>query len=223
MRRWRRDASYSLNRDVSGADLASVIGYRAFQALRGVAVSIRMRQAGLPLFVGRNVVVRRPRKMRFGRCVILDDNVCVDANSVGGLHVGDGCSFGRGTEIRCSGVVARPGVGIEMGRNVGVAPGCYVGGQGGVSIGNDVIIGPGTVIISEDHQFGATDLPIRRQGEVRTRVVIEDNVWLGARVVVLRGVRIGAGSVVGAGAVVRESLPPRCVAVGVPARVTKWL
>lgn len=50
-------------------------------------------------------------------------------------------------------------------------------------------------------------------------VIIEDRVWLGARVIVLRGVRIGHDSVVGAGSVVAKDIPPRSVAMGFPARV----
>jgi maltose O-acetyltransferase len=53
--------------------------------------------------------------------------------------------------------------------------------------------------------------------------VLEDDVWLGARVVVLRGVTIGAGSVVAAGSVVHRDVPPRCLAGGVPATVIRQL
>jgi acetyltransferase-like isoleucine patch superfamily enzyme len=52
-------------------------------------------------------------------------------------------------------------------------------------------------------------------------VVIEDRVWLGARAIVLKGVRIGHDAVIGAGAVVTSDVPPRSVAVGVPARVVR--
>jgi maltose O-acetyltransferase len=54
-------------------------------------------------------------------------------------------------------------------------------------------------------------------------VIIEENVWLGGRVIVLPGVTIGAGSAVGAGSVVTHNIPPRSLAVGVPARVIKNL
>jgi maltose O-acetyltransferase len=54
-------------------------------------------------------------------------------------------------------------------------------------------------------------------------VILEENVWLGARVIVLPGVTIGAGSVIGASSVVIDDVPPRCLAVGLPARVIRQL
>ena len=54
-------------------------------------------------------------------------------------------------------------------------------------------------------------------------IILEENVWLGARVIVLRGVTVGAGSVIGAGSVVTRDIPPRSVAAGLPARVIRAL
>ncbi len=64
-------------------------------------------------------------------------------------------------------------------------------------------------------------MPIKDQGIAKSRVRIERNVWLGTKVTVSRGVRIGEGAVVGANAVVTRDLPAYSVAVGVPARVIK--
>ena len=67
-----------------------------------------------------------------------------------------------------------------------------------------------------------TDLPMCKQGETEVKpVIIEDDVWLGARVTILPGARIGHGCVIGAGAVVSGEVPPMSVAVGNPARVVK--
>jgi maltose O-acetyltransferase len=54
-------------------------------------------------------------------------------------------------------------------------------------------------------------------------VVIEDNVWIGSKVVILPGVRIGSRAVIGAGSIVTKNIPPRCVAAGNPARVLRHL
>jgi maltose O-acetyltransferase len=63
---------------------------------------------------------------------------------------------------------------------------------------------------------------MRKQGETEVLpVIIEDDVWLGARVLLLPGARVGSGSVIGAGAVVSGEIPPMSVAVGNPARVVK--
>jgi len=96
-----------------------------------------------------------------------------------------------------------------------------VSGPGGVKIGNGVRIGPQTLLLGANHIFEAGDIPIWEQGMSSKGIVIEDDVWIGGNVTVLDGVDIGKGSVVGAGAVVTESVPPYVVAVGVPAKVIR--
>jgi maltose O-acetyltransferase len=90
--------------------------------------------------------------------------------------------------------------------------------QGTITIGNDVFFGPGTAVIASNHGIAAGKL-IREQDGVDAPIVIGNDVWLGANVVVTAGVSIGDGCVVGAGAVVTKDLPPNSVCVGVPARV----
>lgn len=74
----------------------------------------------------------------------------------------------------------------------------------------------------ENHAFDDPDVPILRQGFQVGRVDIGPDVWIGGHVVVLSGVRIGAGSVVGAVAVVTRDVPEGAVVVGVPARVVRY-
>ena len=92
---------------------------------------------------------------------------------------------------------------------------------GPIQIGNDVRIAPHVMMIAANHRFAAPDRPIRNQGLDHAPIVIEDDVWIGGRVNVVAGVRIGRGSVIGAGAVVTKDIPPYSVAVGVPARVIR--
>lgn len=83
-------------------------------------------------------------------------------------------------------------------------------------------MGPDVMILSRRHEIGRVDIPMALQGEAEARrVVVEDDVWIGARVIVLAGVRIGRGSVLGAGAVVARDVPPLSVVVGNPARVIR--
>jgi acetyltransferase-like isoleucine patch superfamily enzyme len=72
-----------------------------------------------------------------------------------------------------------------------------------------------------DHRTDDITRPIKDQGIVKSRVRVGDDVWLGAKVTVTRGVRIGRGAVVGANAVVTRDVPDYGVAVGVPARVIR--
>lgn len=91
-----------------------------------------------------------------------------------------------------------------------------------VTIGSDVVMGPDVVIMTNTHAFEDPNLPIRLQGNGGVApVVLEDDVWIGTRVIILPGVRIGRGTVVGAGSVVTRDLPAFSVAAGVPARVVR--
>lgn len=92
---------------------------------------------------------------------------------------------------------------------------------GPITIGNGVRIAPHVMIVASNHIFADTDTPIHKQGVENAPIVIEDDVWIAGKVMIVAGVRIGRGSVIGAGAVVTKDIPPWSVAVGVPARVIK--
>jgi len=94
-------------------------------------------------------------------------------------------------------------------------------GDGVIQIGTSVIIGPNTVIRASNHNYSLRDKPISTQGHSGGAIIIEDDVWLGANVVVLPGVTIGTGSIIGAGAVVNKDIPPFSLAAGVPAKVIR--
>lgn len=91
-----------------------------------------------------------------------------------------------------------------------------------ITIGSNVAIGPMTVIQGANHRFDRLDAPIVDQGHIPSQVVIEDDVWIGARCVILPGVHIRSGAVIGAGAVVTRDVPPLAVMAGMPARVLKY-
>lgn len=89
-------------------------------------------------------------------------------------------------------------------------------------IGNYVMMGEDCTIITRNHKYDRTDIPMMEQGFDEERPVeIGDDVWIGDRVTILPGVHIGTGCVVGAGTVVTKDLPPYSIAAGVPARVIR--
>lgn len=108
---------------------------------------------------------------------------------------------------------------ITIGNNVYINANCHFLGE--IFIGDHVQIGPQTIIWGRDHKIRKNDL-IKNQGHVNKPVKIGNDVWLGARVTVLKGVNIGEGAVIGAGAVVTKDIPPYAIAVGNPARVIKY-
>tara|TARA_B110000977_G_C11059763_1_gene485491 strand:- start:1000 stop:1548 length:549 start_codon:yes stop_codon:yes gene_type:complete len=129
-----------------------------------------------------------------------------------------------------SGVIFGDPVSIEIGnyckfgRNVNIG----AGECNGIYIGSYVSIADGTYFRSGNHKFDSTDIPIQHQGHYSSEiqfnnekysVVIEDDVWIGARAIILSGTHIGKGSIVGAGTVVSSKIPPYSIVMGNPGRV----
>ena len=88
----------------------------------------------------------------------------------------------------------------------------------GNQIGDGVLIGPCVLIWSQNHCYEERDLPIREQGYKRSQVTVEDDVWIGARAIILPGVRLSRGTVVAAGAVVTRLTDCYSIVAGVPAK-----
>lgn len=107
---------------------------------------------------------------------------------------------------------------IEIGENVSINPYTMIYGQGGVMIGNNVMIASHCIIVSSNHSFDRLDIPMRCQGVVAKGICIEDDVWLGSRVTILDGVTVGKGAIVAAGAVVNSNVEPFTIVGGVPAK-----
>lgn len=106
---------------------------------------------------------------------------------------------------------------VSLNTNVVISANC----GGTIYIGDDVIIGPMSVLRAANHCFDKKELPIRDQGHKPGVIIVENNVWFGADVTILPNVRIGTGSIVGAGSVVTKDIPPFSIAVGSPACVIK--
>lgn len=125
-----------------------------------------------------------------------------------------------GSDSRISHLVKIRGAAqVSIGENTHVTNRCVIDGRGGLTIGNDVLIGYESIILTVMHRFDDPNMPIRLQGSIREPVMIGNDVWLGTRVIVLPGVTIGNGAVIAAGAVVTRDVPPFTVSGGVPAKV----
>lgn len=173
---------------------------------------------GRGIIFGKGIVLRHPRRISIGDRVVIDDYALLDASGAGGkgitlednVIISRNCVIqgktgpvviGKKTDIGCNTILSSA-TGIFIGHSVLIAGNCYIGGGRYIS--------------------DRLDIPMMEQGLYsRGPVVIGDDVWLGAGVIVLDGVRIGKGCIVGAGAVVAKDLPDYAIAVGVPATVVK--
>ncbi len=112
---------------------------------------------------------------------------------------------------------------IDYGQPVTIGQRCFIQqcctffGRGGISIGNDVFIGPKVNIITINHDPD----PDNRSATYGRKIIIEDKVWIGIGATILPGVRLGYGCIVGAGSVVTKDVPPLTVVAGNPARIIK--
>lgn len=110
---------------------------------------------------------------------------------------------------------------LSIGDNVSIHPMTYIEAYGGVTIGNDVSIAHGTTIMAVTHDFEDKSIPIKDQGITGLPIIIEDNVWIGAKATILGGNSLGTGSIIGAGSVVTKNVEPNAVVAGVPAKKIK--
>lgn len=75
-------------------------------------------------------------------------------------------------------------------------------------IGANVMLAPEVVVLTLGHYYNDVNTPINRQGNFTSKVIIDNDVWIGIRSIIFPGVRIGEGAIVGAGAVVTKDVPP---------------
>lgn len=175
--------------------------------------------------------------------VIYGRNMCVMGkvylNITGKMTIGDnfmmtsGCAINPISSNQKAAFYVEPNATVNIGNYVGMSS-TRMWIAKGLTIGNNVNIGAGVLIMDTDcHQvdnrmrrhdaslhFSQTELS---NAVVSAPVVIEDDVWIGANVTILKGVTVGARSVIGAGSIVTKSIPADCVAAGNPAQVVKYL
>ena len=146
----------------------------------------------------------RPRL--FGRCMVAN---------YGDIRIGDRLLMYGGT-VRCE-LTAHAGGRLEIGNRVFVNYGCSISAHRHVLIGDGCLIGQYGIIMDCDYHSPESD---GDHGDVRP-ISIGDRVWIGARVIVLKGVTIGSGAIIAAGSVVTHDIPANAVAAGVPATVLR--
>ena len=106
---------------------------------------------------------------------------------------------------------------IQIGKNVFINHACTFLDMGGITIEDDVLIGPKVNLITENHPLNPTD----RRALICKPIMIKRNAWIGAAATILPGITIGENAVVAAGAVVSNDVPDNVIVGGVPAKIIK--
>lgn len=148
-----------------------------------------------------------------GDGVFIPRTIEVIGNEDGRIIIGNGVSLDSGARLQVANRAT-----LRIGDRTGVGPYNFFNAFDDLTIGSDTMFSPMVNINCADHgiQLGT---PMREQYGTYGPVTIGSDCWLGAMVVVLKGVTIGDGAVVGAGAVVTRDIPEYAIAVGVPAKV----
>ncbi len=133
------------------------------------------------------------------------------------VRIGNGCILEEDIFFKFDGAW-QSGESIIIQDKVFIGRGCEFNIRQNIKIGNNSLIGSGSKFVDHDHGIANLNQPINKQPGLELPIVLEENVWLGVNVVVLKGVTIGSGSIVGAGSVVIKSIPANEIWAGVPAK-----
>ena len=185
--------------------------------LRSIFYKFLFKKIGRGVVFGKSVTIRNPYKIKIGNNVIIDENVMLDAKGIdnNGIEIGDGAYIGRNTILSCK------NGDIRLDKNVNIGFNCEIYSLKNVDIGENTLIAAYTYIIGGGHTADDLDTPFRDQEKHAYGIKIGKNVWLGAKSIIMDGCSIGDNSIVGAGAVVTQSIPSYSVAAGIPAKIIK--
>lgn len=215
-----RNPNFSFDREVRSGLLLSFFTSFLVQLLRGTKLIVYGKYA-IGIALGRGVRFFYTSNISLGQFVKIGDHATLNATGKGRLVIGKNSGIGAFSRVIISTSFNNLGSHIHLGENVGIGEFAYLGGGGGLEIGDDCIVGQYFSCHPENHNYDDPQILIREQGVTRKGIVIGKNCWIGSKVTVLDGVTIGDNCVIAAGAVVNRNMPANSVIAGVPARVIK--
>lgn len=196
-------------------NMPSGIGY----VLRRVFFRRLFKTAGADLIFGRGLSIRHPGRISLGNKVAVDDHALLDASGQEAKEIvlGDEVIIARNCMIQAKIGSVTIGSRTEVGANT------IISSISRIEIGKYGLIGPYCLIGGGHYNTEKTGIPMMNLGWTsRGPVEVGDDVWMGAGVTVLDGVRIGTGCVIGAGAVVTKDVPDYAIAMGMPAKIVRY-
>ncbi|HKT79271.1 MAG TPA: DapH/DapD/GlmU-related protein [Vicinamibacterales bacterium] len=184
-------------------------------ALRKLLYPLLLGSCGRSVVFGQNVVLRHPHKIRIGSNVVIDDNCLLDAKGETnhGITIGNGCFVGRNSILSCK------NGDIELGDGANVGFNAEIFSASRVVVGERVLMAAYSYLIGGDHDISGGAQSVLDQPRSSRGITVGAGAWIGAGAKVFDGTTIGERAIVGAGAVVREDVPQLAIAAGVPARV----
>lgn len=129
--------------------------------------------------------------------------------------------IGNNTEILDGCKIWTYGGEISIGDDCSINPHTLIYGNGGCTIGDNVLIAANSMIVPANHKFSSKNQLIRQQGMSEKGILIEDDVWIAHSCTILDGVKIGEGAVIAANSVVNKNIQEYTINAGTPARLIK--
>ncbi len=218
----KRNPNFSFDCSLPLTVILALAIEKGFSILRSYKLLLRLYWPN-KLFLGKRVQFFNIQNIQLGKWTKLGDYCYLSALGKGKLSLGDNVGIGAHSRIIISTSFQNIGEHITIGNNVGIGEFAYLGGAGGLTIGNDCIVGQYFSCHPENHNYKNTNLKIRAQGVNRKGIFIGENCWIGSKVTILDGVTIGNNCIIAAGAVVNKNMPNNCIIGGVPAKVIKQI
>lgn len=218
----KRNSNFSFDDNLSSFALIQFIFLQTAALLRGIRVVLFFKKPN-GILLGENVKFFNIPAISWGRFLKLGANVYISALGKTGVTFGNNVGIGAYSQIVVSTSLSAPCGFIKIGNNVGIGEYAYLGGAGGLDIGNDCIVGQYFSCHPQNHNYEDVTVPFRLQGVTQKGIKIGSNCWIGSKVTVLDGVIIGDNCVIAAGSVVTKSIESNSVIAGVPAKIIKQI
>jgi acetyltransferase-like isoleucine patch superfamily enzyme len=209
--------NYQIDDNIPKSLLIRSLYVRGIMLLRGF-ICLQKR-----IFLGKGSKILNKKNIIFGRNITFENHVSIDGYAKNKLVFGNNVKIGEHSWVSCTSHFSKYGQGFTIGNNSACGKFCEFGAAGGVTIGNDVIMGSYISFHSENHNFNDMTQLIREQGVTSKGISIGNNVWVGAKATFLDGSVVGNNCVVAAGSVIKGVFPDKVVIGGVPAKILKTI
>lgn len=215
-----RNPNFNFDENLTSFSLLQFLIIQAFSLLRGIKFLLYLKNPKGAI-LGKRVKLFNVPKIHYGKFLKLGNDVSISALGKEGVFFGNNVGIGDFSRVIVSTSLNDIGSYIKIGNSVGIGEFAYLGGAGGLEIGDDCIVGQYLSCHPENHNYQNKEDLIRRQGVSRKGIKIGANCWIGSKVTFLDGVEVGSGSVIAAGSVVTKSFPDNSVIGGIPAKLIK--
>lgn len=215
-----RNPGFTIDQELNSGALIQMIWIQICCMIRGLKVIFFFRNPK-GMLLGKRVGFFNLSKIKWGQFLRLGNDVYISALGKKGVQFGDNVSIGAFSRVIVSASMNNMGEQIKIGNNVGIGEFAYLGGAGGLEIGDECIAGQYLSCHPENHNYENPHISIRHQGVSRKGIKIGKNCWIGSKVTILDGVEIGDGCILAAGSVITKSFPKNSIIAGIPAKLIK--